>query len=223
MLTCESFKVLWAGPWNSEHVFHLNFRYGLILLGFQVQSAIDKRAVNVRFLLYVAGGRALCAAAERVLEYASAKLDTAIETRSRKLYWGRIFRSMARLDVPTWDDPAVSSHINSLSPRMPDSDTVAWTAIKSLVEMGSAFLRMFSEAAVLFRVLRGQGDGSLLVLASVASKAVSFLDYTFRGGLNLGNSMRDISSSVSRDEPDFQVGLPSRAIVIMSEWRASIV
>ena len=170
----------------------------MILFGFQVQSAIDKRAVNVRFLLYVAGGRALCAAAEQVLNYASAKLNTAIETRSRKLYLRRIFRSMARLDVPTWDDLSVSSHFNSLSPRMPNSDTVAWTAIKSLVEMGSAFLRMFSEAAVLFRVLRGQGDGSLLVLTSVASKVVSFL--AFRGGLTLGNSMRDIPSFVSLDE-----------------------
>ena len=198
----------------------MNARYKLILLGFQVQSAIDKRAVNVRFLLWVAGGRALCAAAERVLDYTSARLDTAIETRSRKLYWGRIFRSMARLDVPTWDDPAVSSHIESLSPRMPDPDTVAWTAIKSIMETGTAFLRMFSEAAVLFRVLRGQGDGSLLVLASVASKAVSFL--TFGGGLNLGNSMRDIPSPVSHDSLNFQLGLPSHAIAIISEWRASI-
>jgi hypothetical protein len=154
-----------------------------------VQSAIDKRAVNVHFLFWVAGGRALCTAADHVLDYALAKVDTAIEVRSRKLYWGRIFRSMARLDVPTWDDPAVSSHISSLSPRMHEPDTVAWTAIKSFVETGSAFLRLFSEAAVLFRVLWGQGDGSLLVLSSLASEAVSFL--AFKGVLTLGESMRD--------------------------------
>ena len=41
--------------------------------GFQVQSAIDKRAVDVHFLFWVAGGRALCAAAEHVLGYVSAK------------------------------------------------------------------------------------------------------------------------------------------------------
>ena len=187
-----------------------------------MQSAIDKRTVDVRFLFWVAGGHALCTAAEQVLEYASWKLDTAIESRSRKLYWGRIFRSKARLDVPTWDDPAVSSHISSLSPRtrMPERDTVAWTAIKSLIEMGSTFLRMFSEAAVLFRVLREQGDGSLLVLVSVASEAVSFL--AFRGFRTLGDSMRDIPSSVSYDELYFQVGLLSHAIAIISEWRASI-
>jgi hypothetical protein len=182
-----------------------------------VQSAIDKRTVDVHFLFWVAGGRALCAAAEHVLDYAEARVDTAIEVRSRKLYWGRIFRSMARLDVPTWDDPAVSSHISSLSPRMHEPDTVAWTAIKSFMETGSAFLRMFSEAAVLSRVLWGQGDGSLLVLSSLASEAVSFL--AFRGVLTLGDSMRDISS-VSPDDVIFQVGPPSHAIAIISRWRA---
>jgi hypothetical protein len=184
-----------------------------------VQSAIDNRAVDAHFLFRVAGGRALCAAAEQVLEYASAKLNTAIEVRSRKLYWGRIFRSMARLDVPTWDDPAVSSHISSLSPRMPEPDTVAWAAIKSLMETGSAFLRMFSEAAVLFRVLWGQGDGSLLVLSSLASEGVSFL--AFKGVINLGHSMRDIPSSACPDDAIFQVGPLSHAIAIISRWRAS--
>ena len=84
---------------------------------------------------------------------------------------------------------------------MPEPDTAAWSAIKSLVEMGSAFLRMFSEAAVLFRVLREQGDGSLLVLASVAGEAGAFL--AFNPVITLGDSMRDIPSSISHDEPDF--------------------
>jgi hypothetical protein len=168
-----------------------------------VQSAIDNRAVDARFLFWVAGGRALCTAAEQLLEYASAKVNTAIEARSRKLYWGRIFHSMARLDVPTWDDPAASSHISLLSEktRRRDPDTVTWVAIQSLVETGSAFLRMFSEAAVLFRVLWGHGDGSLVVLSSLASEAVAFL--VFRNAYNLGDSMRNITSPVSPDDPHF--------------------
>ena len=153
-----------------------------------MQSAIDKRTVDVDLLFWVVGGRTLCKAAEHLLYYVSWKLDTAIETRSRKIYWGRIFRSMARLDVPTWNDPTVSSHISSLSTRSTDPDTVAWSAIKSIVKMGGALLRMFSEAAVLFRVLQEQGDGTLVVLASVASEAVSFL--AFSEAINLGESKR---------------------------------
>jgi hypothetical protein len=194
----------------------------LYLFGFQVQSAIDNRAVDAHFLFRVAGGHALCTAAEQILVYALAKLNTSIEARSRKLYWGRIFRSMARLDVPTWDDSAVASHISSLNPRtrMPESDTVAWSAIKSLVEAGSAFLRMFSEAVVLFRVLREQGDGSLLILASVASEAVAF--FAFEDALCLSDCMRDITLCVSHDELICQVGPLSHAIAIISRWRASI-
>ena len=159
--------------------------------GLQVQSAIDNRAVDTHFLFRAAGGRALCTAAEHALGYASAKVSIAINERSHKLYSGRVFRSMARLDVPTWDDPSVSSQFSTLRPRMPTTETVAWAAIMTLVEMGSAFLRMFSEAVVLFRVLWEQGDGSLIVLVSVASEALSF--FTYKGGLNMGDSMSNNS------------------------------
>ncbi|KAF8264168.1 P-loop containing nucleoside triphosphate hydrolase protein [Lactarius quietus] len=145
-----------------------------------VQSAIDHRVVDTHYLFRVAGGRALCTAAGHALVYASNKVSTALGARSRQLYSGRIFRSIACLDVPTWDDPAVSSYIDSLCPAFPDLDSIAWVAIANLADAGSAFLRMFSEALVLFRVLQEQGDGSLLVLVSLASEAVSvfaFSDY----------------------------------------------
>ncbi|KAH9164207.1 HlyB/MsbA family ABC transporter [Lactarius sanguifluus] len=145
-----------------------------------VQSAIDNRAVDARLLFRVAGGRALCTAAEHALGYASGKVTTALSARVRQFYSGRIFRSMARLDVPTWDDPSVSSQIQALQPRFPDTESVALTAIVTPVETGSAFLRMFSEGGVLFRVLREQGDGSLLVLASLACEALSY--FAFRSG-----------------------------------------
>ena len=167
----------------------MNPHHILILFGFQVQqSAIDKRAVDVNFLIWVAGGRALCTAVDQLLYCVLVRLDDAVDARSRKIYWGRIFRSMARLDVPTWNDPAVSSHISSLSPSGNNPDTVAWSAINVAVEMGSAFLRLFSEAAVLFRVLQDHGDGALVVLALAASEAVSFI--TFNDSITLGESMR---------------------------------
>ncbi|KAH9054292.1 HlyB/MsbA family ABC transporter [Lactarius vividus] len=158
-----------------------------------VQSAIDNRTVDVRLLFRVAGGRALCTAVEHALGYASGKVTTALGARARQFYSGRVFHSMARLDVPTWADPAVSSHIKTLQPRIPDTESVALTAIMTLVETGSAFLRMFSEGAVLFRVLREQGDGSLLIAVSLVSEALSF--FAFRSGfiLSLGNTWAAIT------------------------------
>ena len=65
----------------------------------------------------------------------------------------------------------------------------------SLVKTGSAFLRMLCEALVLFRVLREQGCGYLLVLVSLVSEIVSHL--AFGGGFSLGEGTRDIPSPVS--------------------------
>ncbi|KAH9174040.1 HlyB/MsbA family ABC transporter [Lactarius sanguifluus] len=158
-----------------------------------VQSAIDNRTVDARLLFRVAGGRALCTVVEHALGYASGKVATALGARTRQFYSGRVFHSMARLDVPTWDDPSVSSQIKTLQPRIPDTDSVALTAVMTLVETGSAFLRMFSEGAVLFRVLREQGDGSLLIPVSLASEAVSY--FALRSGfiLSLGNTWAAIT------------------------------
>ncbi|KAH9054295.1 HlyB/MsbA family ABC transporter [Lactarius vividus] len=155
-----------------------------------VQSAIDNRAIDPRLLFWVAGGRALCTAAELALGYASEKVITAFDARAQQFYAGNIFHSMARLDVPTWDDPAVSSQIRQSTP---DTESIALSAIMTIVETGSAFLRMFSEGAVLLRVLQDQGDGSLLVLTSLASEAVSF--FTYRSGfiLSLGNTWAAIT------------------------------
>jgi hypothetical protein len=99
---------------------------------------------------------------------------------------------MARLDVPTWDDPAVASQIRGLRSGGPGTATVAWTATRSLVETGSAFIRMFAEALVLFRVLREHGDGFklLLVLVSLASEAVPLLSFT-DSVFSAGDSKRD--------------------------------
>ncbi|KAH9054293.1 HlyB/MsbA family ABC transporter [Lactarius vividus] len=158
-----------------------------------VQSAIDNRAVDPRLLFRVAGGRALCTAAEHALGYASERVTTALSARVQQFYSGRIFRSMARLDVPTWDDPSVSSQIKALQPRISGTESVALTAVMTLVETGSAFLRMFSEGGVLFRVLREQGDGSLLVLASLASEALSYFAFRSSSIRSLGSAWAAIT------------------------------
>lgn len=92
---------------------------------------------------------------------------------------------MARLDVPTWDDPVVSAQIEAVIPK--DSNTIAWAAITSLVQTGSTFVRLFSQTAVLMGVLREQGDGLLLSLLSLASNALTFFDFTLTGDIGGGS------------------------------------
>jgi len=150
-----------------------------------VQSAIDNRDVDVHLLFWVAGGRVLCATAGYTLAVASAKVANALDGRARQLYSGPLFRSMVRLDVPTWADPAV--HIHTLHMNS-DIKPIALSAIATAMEMVSAFLKMFCEVAILFRVLREHENGSLLVLASLASEAVSYI--SLPRGSELGHSMR---------------------------------
>ncbi|KAH9069742.1 HlyB/MsbA family ABC transporter [Lactarius deliciosus] len=145
-----------------------------------VQSAIDNRAIDAHLLFWVAGGRALCTAAELALGYASEKVIITFDARARQFYSGSIFHSMARLDVPTWDDPAVATQVCQ---NTSDTKPIVLSAVMTVVETGAAFLRLFSEGAVLLRVLQDQGDGSLLALASLASEAVAF--FAFRKGFNL--------------------------------------
>ena len=147
----------------------------LITIILQIKSTVDQNPVDTNFLLRVVYGRALCSAATSFLWYASHALSSAINRDSRTFYLTHAFHAMARLDVPTWDDPAVASQINALSPS--SHKTVSWTVILAFVDMASAILRMFSQSAVLFSVLRGQKDGFLFALLTFASEAMYYLSY----------------------------------------------
>jgi len=95
---------------------------------------------------------------------------------------------MARLDVPTWDDPVVASHIEAVLPR--DSTTIAWAAITAIVQTGSTFLRLFSQTAVLMSVLREQKGGFLISMLSFASDAVTYFNISLDGGIGPGKNRR---------------------------------
>ena len=95
---------------------------------------------------------------------------------------------MARLDVPTWDDPVVASHIDAVMPK--DSTTIAWAAITAVVQTGSTFLRLFAQTAVLMGVLRDQKDGILLSVLSFVSHVVTYFNISLDGGFGPGKSLR---------------------------------
>ena len=149
----------------------------------QVKSAVDKHTLDPGHLLRVVCGRALCSAADHFLSYTRNALSSALNRCCRQYYSTHIFHAMARLDVPTWDDPAVASQINALSPRRP-SRTISWAVIVTFVETVSVVLRMLSQTVVLFGVLRGHKEGFLFALLTLASHFVSYLNLSFTYGLS---------------------------------------
>ena len=169
----------------------------------QVQVAVDERTVDTHLLVQIAGGRALCAAAEHLLDDALWRVSTALNGRIKRFYTTHIFRSMARLDVPTWDDPVVASHIEAVQPR--DSTTIAWAAITAIVQTGSTFLRLFAQTAVLMSVLREQKGGFLISMLSFAGDAVTYFSISLDGGIGPGKNRRLLTSS-SPPEVDLSLG-----------------
>jgi hypothetical protein len=167
-----------------SNTFRRTLALSLGLAPLQVQVAVDKRAVDTRLLTKIACGRVFCAAAEQILETASWKVSTALNGRIRRFYSAHIFHSVARLDVPTWDDPVVSAQIDAIIPK--DSNTIAWGAITSIVQTWSTVVNLFSQTAVLVGVLQEQRDGFLLSMISFAGEVIMCFNLTFVGDIHGG-------------------------------------
>jgi hypothetical protein len=124
----------------------------------QVEVAIDQRTVNKELLLRVAAGRVVCTLASRLLSYCRGRVQRPLNQRIRQYYSTHIFRAMARLDVPTFDDPAIRQQMESAWSTTGRS-SVCWDTIQMASAMMSTATRLFSQISVLISVLHNQRDG----------------------------------------------------------------
>ncbi|KAI0042884.1 P-loop containing nucleoside triphosphate hydrolase protein [Auriscalpium vulgare] len=148
-----------------------------------VQIAVDERTVDRQFLFKIAGGRVACALARRCLSHFMSKLFAALNGRIRLHFSTHIFHIMARLDVPTFEDPVVSQQLSS-SVSTSSRSNVAWEAISSLFNIGSAGLRLLAQSLVLVAVLREQRDGFFLAFICSANYVIS--QFNQDGELRMG-------------------------------------
>ena len=72
---------------------------------------------------------------------------------------------MARLDLPTFEDPAVQRQLESAWSTSWRS-SVAWDTIQMTSNVLMTAIRLLSQVSVLITVLRHQQDGTLLALLS---------------------------------------------------------
>ncbi|KAF9242363.1 P-loop containing nucleoside triphosphate hydrolase protein [Melanogaster broomeanus] len=122
--------------WYSGQLLHL------------VETAVESRTVDKDVLLQVAAGRVACTVAERLLQYSRSRISHPLNMAIKQFYSSHIFHAMARLDVPTFEDPAVQRQARVTS-------NVIMTVI-----------RLSSQVTVLIGVLRDQQDGPLLAVLS---------------------------------------------------------
>jgi len=105
--------------------------------------------------------------ATRLLQYAENRIIIPLNTSIKQFYAGHLFRSMARLDVPTFADSAVKRQLESAQ-STPWGSSVAWTTVQMVTSIVMTGIRLVSQLSVLFTVLREQQDGPLLAMLSFA-------------------------------------------------------
>ena len=105
--------------------------------------------------------------ATRLLQYAESRIIIPLNNSIKQFYAGHLFRSMARLDVPTFDDSAVKRQLESAQ-STPWGSSVAWTTVQMVTSIVMTGIRLVSQLSILFTVLREQQDGPLLAMLSFA-------------------------------------------------------
>jgi hypothetical protein len=76
-----------------------------------------------------------------------------------------MYHAMARLDLPTFDDPKVQRQLESSFPTSSRS-SIAWDTVTMIFHIMTTAIQLVSQLSVLIRVLNNQQDGPLLAFLS---------------------------------------------------------
>ena len=131
----------------------------------QVEMAVEKRTVDRSLLLHTTLGNIGCSLAVRLIGVAKTRVQRPLQARLRRHYVSHIFHARARLDVPTFDDPAVQRQLDSVTNI--GNTTVAWQTVNLVTGLFDVVIKVISQVAVLIGVLRSQPDGPLLAVLSI--------------------------------------------------------
>ena len=124
---------------------------------------MEHRTVDKELLLYASVGRLGCAFAGHTLRYFKSSVEFPLNLNIKKHYSIHIFESMARLDVPTFDDPLVQARLDTATTSSRSTHSLAWDTITVVVTIFTAVVRLASQLSVLMKVLDGQRDGIVFV------------------------------------------------------------
>ena len=140
---------------------------------------MERRIVDKELLLYASLGRLGCALAGHALRYLKSSVELPLNLSIKKHYSVHIFENMARLDVPTFDDPVVQSRLDTATNFSHSTHSLAWDTISVVIGILTAAVRLVSQLSVLIEVLGGQRDGVVFVV-------LHFGQEVFRSNLSTG-------------------------------------
>lgn len=130
----------------------------------KIQTAMERRIVDKQLLLYASVGRLGCAFASSALRYFKSSVEFPLGLRIKKHYSIHIFKSMARLDVPTFDDPLIQTRLNTATTSARSTHSLAWDTISVIIAILTATIRLTSQLSVLIKVVGGRRDGVVFVV-----------------------------------------------------------
>ncbi|KAF9266927.1 P-loop containing nucleoside triphosphate hydrolase protein [Marasmius fiardii PR-910] len=130
-----------------------------------VQNAIEHRTVDKDLLFHIALGRVLCSSVTIFFDWGKTRLARYLNLLIKQYYSGHMFQTMARLDVPTFEDSGIQRQLEQVF--TPDSRTsIAWEVVTVAVRLFTTVLQLASQLSVLVTVLKHQRDGPLLAVLS---------------------------------------------------------
>ncbi|KAF9478549.1 P-loop containing nucleoside triphosphate hydrolase protein [Pholiota conissans] len=137
-----------------------------------VQTAVDARTVDPHALAHVSTVLVLASAATRLLAHLKDRIAGPLHLRIKNYYAVHIFHAIARLDVPTFDDPAVTRQLERAFP--PHSSNIAFRALSASFSLFSHLLQLLSQLSVLLTVLSDNPDAPLLAILCCSTAYFQF-------------------------------------------------
>ncbi|KAG7093668.1 hypothetical protein E1B28_007327 [Marasmius oreades] len=138
-----------------------------------VESALKNRTVDKDLLLHIAIGRVLCTTMNILFSWGKTKAGRYLNLRIKQYYSGYMFQTMARLDVPTFEDSGIQRQLEQVF--TPDSrNSIVWEVVTVAVRLITTVLQLASQLSVLVSVLKHQRDGPLLAVLSFSQTLITW-------------------------------------------------
>lgn len=101
---------------------------------------------------------------------------------------------MSRLDLPTFDDPAVQRQLNQAVPTDHAHANVAFRSVTTILRVFTTAIQLLSQLSVLINLLKDQPDGILLAFFSFAHGFIQWTK-TNKPFINASGSYSSLASS----------------------------
>jgi len=138
-----------------------------------VQTALDTRRVDERWLVYIALGRALTVAAEWLNSAISDRCARPLKHRLELRFAQHILDAHLRIDLPTYSDADVQRKLGSASERQGGG---VWQTVSGMVRWVQGVLNLVTTTLVLVALLWSHQQNIPLALAAMLSPLADLLN-----------------------------------------------